>query len=323
MKKLSLIITIIFLLTMCVCSPLNNIGETAIPPTSTDTYNPIPITLQPTQTKVNSITPTPSFSDCVEKEFYSKLSPDGNWCAAGYGYKRDQKMVVQNQDGTQRVLYFDDFVVPEAKDSMGNIFPDFWSPDSKYVYFSTAIGFSGGGTQCFRPGSSYGLFRLDVESGALKTILEPIDIFPGYLISFSPTGNYLAIDIDSTSILNLHTGETKQINSTLPQSFRWSPDGRYLAYSVATCGDYEEMSVSDDWFFVKTSSAYIYDTFTGQTIVMLRSDKQLLRVENWSDDSDVVISGEQYLENGDIIKYYLFNINSKTYTFIETATPTP
>jgi tricorn protease-like protein len=55
---------------------------------------------------------------------------------------------------------------------------------------------------------------------------------------FSPTGRRYAINRFGMMITDLQTGAITQIDTSDVMDFIWSPDGKYLAYSVASCGEF-------------------------------------------------------------------------------------
>lgn len=257
--------------------------------------------------------------DCESINSYpSSISPDGKWFAASCGGKRDQKLVVQNTEGTKWILEFKDFLSPESPDEMpGSLAPKFWSLDGEYLYFTIGLGYSGGGDYCF-PGhgdyGDYGLFRLNLKKGLWATVIPSTDSFPGYEIEFSPTGRRYAITTDGVRITDLQTGEVTKIetNATI-ERLSWSPDGKYLAYSVASC---DEQSVI-------SSSTYVWDTSTNQSQIVFKTDGIVLRPESWENNSMLRIIGEEILGGDAFYTIYEYDIQQGDLLFTGTATPYP
>ncbi|PKO16278.1 MAG: hypothetical protein CVU39_07905 [Chloroflexi bacterium HGW-Chloroflexi-10] len=227
---------------------------------------------------------------CEEMNFYSSVvSPDGNWFAASCGYKRNQTLIVQSKDGSKWVIDFKDVFNMESLDIMGLLSPKFWSPEGNFLFFAIELGYSGGGNYCFPSGDSgdfgdYGLFRLDLSTGSWTTLIPSTASFPGYEIEFSPTGRRYAITFDGLMITDLQTGNTTKIEiSEQLERLSWSPDGKYLAYSLASC-DTEK---------VISSSIYIWDALTNQTLTLLNMDEVILKPESWTDNSTLRIIGEE------------------------------
>jgi len=248
---------------------------------------------------------------------YSTISPDEKWFAASCGYKRDQMLIVQNQEGTKWTLEFEDFLSEDTRDGiMGLIGAKAWSPDGKYLYFTTGLGYSGGGTLCF-PGlgfyGDYGLFRLDLQTGTWVTLVPPTSSFPGYAIEFSPNGKHYVIVKNGVTITDLVTGGVTKIDKVGVQKFSWSPDGQYLAYSVASCGDWQ----------VESSSVYVWDASSSQTHLLVTVDEILLRPEFWKDNSILRIKGEEFIDNDSFYTIYEYDLSTEEVVFSGTATPYP
>jgi Tol biopolymer transport system component len=301
----------------------------ALTPSSTPT-----VTLEPT--KVSTATPTQTIGPiqktenekstqiaqfptaCDEMRFYySKISPDGKWFAASCGEKRNQTLVVQNTEGTKWILEFADFLSPGFEnDIMGTLVPLSWSPDDDYLYFSKVLGYSGGGNQCFSYSYGYyGLFRLNLNTGNWRTLVPPKDAdFPGDSIEFSPSGDQYAISIDGIMLTNIITGEVTKIDvSGVMEEMIWSPDGKYLAYSVGNCGE----------DFVESSSIYVWDALTHQIQTLFTTDEMLLRPQSWLDNSTLRFEGEKFVGLKNLYTIYEYDITQDLVLFTGTATPRP
>jgi Tol biopolymer transport system component len=243
------------------------------------------------------------------------VSPDGKWLATSCGYKSDQTLVVQNKDGTRWVLVFGDFVSPDSPEGIsGGLSPKFWSADGNYLYFSIGLGYSGGGDDCFPDTiGEYGLFRLNLRTGTWTTPIPSTDAFPGYDIKFSPTGRRYAADIDGVTIVDLKTGEVTQLDIPNAMDLIWSPDGQYLAFSGAICGEER----------VESSSVYVWDALTDQTQLLYTTENILLKPESWADSLTLRIRGEERIDLDTLYTIYVFDILSKSLLLTGTATPYP
>jgi len=258
---------------------------------------------------------------CDDMEFHSSdVSPDGKWFAASCGYKRDQTLIVQNKKGTKWILEFKDFLHPDSffdgTSPMGALYPKFWSLDGEYLYFTTGLGYSGGGNDCFPRffTGDYGLFRLNLKTGLWVTLIPPTDSFPGYGIEFSPTGRRYATDINGVIITDLNTGEITKIDVRgIIQGVSWSPDGIHLAYSVASCGEQS----------VQSSSVYVWDALTNQTQMLITTDGMLLRPELWGDNSTLRVIGEKVIDLDVLYTTYIYDIAQNNLMFTGTTTPSP
>jgi WD40 repeat protein len=246
---------------------------------------------------------------------YNEISPDGKWLASGCGYSHpDQTFVVQNKEGTKWVLEFKDFLNPDTDvDMIGNLNPVFWSPEGKYLYFSTGLGYDGGGNQCFTWGDGYGLFRLNLKTGSWVTFVPPTDYFPGYKFRFSPTGRQYASDNNGVIITDLQTGKSTQIDISGVTDLSWSPDGNNLAYSVASCGE----------DFVQSSAIYSWNVLENQEQKLFAVDDTFLLPELWVDNTTLRVIGEGNIDSEYIYTIYEYDIRQKGLTFIGTATPFP
>lgn len=243
------------------------------------------------------------------------VSPDGKWLASSCGYKRDQLLVVQNKAGTKWTLEFKDFLSPESSEGMpGTLYPQFWSPDGEFLFFATALGYSGGGNDCFPGFGVYGLFRLSLATGAWTTFIPPTDSFPGYEIKFSPTGRRFAADLDGILIADLQIGEITQIDEPGVMDLSWAPDGVNLAYSVAKCGEEE----------VYSSSIYIWNALTTQIQILTATEgRKVLRLESWSDNSTLRVREEKFVNRDGFYTIYVYDIIHKNLVSMGTATPSP
>ncbi len=249
---------------------------------------------------------------------YSQISPDGNWAAVSCGNKINQTLIVQKRDGTKWVLDFQAYLSPEThKDIMGNLGAKFWSPDSEYLFFTLGLGYDGGGDYCFPiPGDygDYGLFRLEAKTGEWVTLIPSTDNFPGYEIEFSPTGRRYAASLDGITVSDLRTGETKSITTNgVVERLIWSPDGKSLAYSVASCDEGN----------VKSSETYTWNAVTNTTKLLMKADDQVLRPEFWVNHQTLRIIGEEHHGLDTFFTIYQYDIEQGNLLFTATATPYP
>jgi Tol biopolymer transport system component len=244
---------------------------------------------------------------------YAKLSPDGKWVSISCGYKRNQTLLVQNQEGIMWIFDFTDFIDPSLEGGMGSFTPLAWSLDNRFLYFTKVLGYSGGGNQCFPGHGVYGLYRLHLETGTLITLIPSDDRFPGDEIRFSPKNDYYAIDKDGIQITNLITGTVTKLDVSGVMEMSWSPDGNFLAFSVAKCGE----------DFVESSSVYVWDSSTKQTQVLFSSEEMLLIPRSWINNSLLGFEGEKWVDNDYLYTIFEYDIKSSTIIFSGTATPRP
>lgn len=284
---------------------------------STKTLTPVPPTI-PVST-LNAEATLEAFSNlCDEFETdssqYVQISPDGKWGSISCGYKRNQTLIVQSQDGVKWVFDFTDFIDPSLEGGMGKFTPLAWSPDNKFLYFTKLIGYSGGGNQCFPGGGVYGLYRLHLETGTLVTFISSDGLqFPGDEIRFSPTNEYYAIDRDGVTIKNLMSGKETKIDVSGVMEMSWSPDGNFLAFSVASCGE----------ALVESSSIFVWNSSTNQTQVLFSTKEMLLRPQSWIDNSKLRFEDETWVGNNNAYTIFEYDVTENEMMFSGTATPRP
>lgn len=281
------------------------------------TSTPIPTmennaTLSAEATSTAGISLCDEFGSDISRSF--EISPNGKWFIVNCGYKINRVLIVQNQEGVRWVLNYEDYEEPEFVDGLGSFTPIFWSNDGRFLYFSKIIGYSGGGTQCFQSGGVYGLYRLHLKSGTVDTLVTSDDKgFPGEKIRFSSTGEYYAIDREGLLIYNLVNGKTIEIPVSGVIDFDWSPDGRFLAFSVARCGEY----------MVESSSMYIWDSTMNRTTTIYSTSNLLLRPDTWIDSHTLSFNGEEIVENNTEYTLFMYDLFENGLFFSGTLTPKP
>jgi Tol biopolymer transport system component len=271
--------------------------------------------LKPWSEQETQIAQFPSICEDINS-VSSNISPDGKWFAASCGYKKNQTLTVQSKDGTKWILDFNDFVSSKTPEGvMGLLSPKFWSPEGNYLFFTIGLGYDGGGNYCFPyDRGSYGLFRLNLSTGSWSTVIPTTDSFPGYEIEFSPTGRRYGITLNGVMIVDLRTDKSIQIETDgTIERLRWSPNGKYLAYSLAKCDDEKVIS----------SSVYIWDATTNQTEVLFKMDGVILKPESWIDNSTLRIIEERISDLNSLYTIYEYGIEPKNLLFTGTATPYP
>lgn len=264
--------------------------------------------------KATEIAQFPPACDDLNK-YASSISPDGNWFAASCGYMRDQTLTVQSKDGTKWVVYFQDIISAEKRGGMGALDPESWSPDGQYLFFSIGLGYSGGGDLCFPPNRGrYGLFRLNLSDGSWMPFVSFKDAFPGYEIRFSPTTEYFAITKHGVTVVHLQTGISTQLaaNDTV-EKLSWSPDGKRLAFSTATC---------EEWVAI-SSTVFIWEVETGQVQVLFEKEGVILTPENWVDPLTLRIIAEEYKDRDSLYTLFEYRIDPPGLVSSGTATPRP
>ncbi len=254
----------------------------------------------------------PQNEDCSA----AALSPDRKWLAESCGLGKHQMLIVRNKERKTWVLEFKDFLSPDTPEgTLGSLYPKFWSPDGRYLYFVSRLDYPSGGDFCFPGDDSYGLFRLDLGRGSWVPLIASTDAAPGYEIEFAPTGRRYATDIDGLRITDLKTNEISQISvEGLIRDLLWSPDGLHLAYSVVRCGEQG----------VESSSAYVWDAFTDQPKLLLFSHEGILyKPELWRDHSTLILKGEKRGDPQLPYSLHIYDLAGQNFLFGGTAIPYP
>jgi len=256
-----------------------------------------------------------------------QVSTNGEWIAVSCGNKSRQKIIVQNKEGIRWAVKPEDF--PGIDNDYGWLKPKYWSLDGQYLFLTRTFARSGGGDECFGGGGEYALFQLDLKNGSWATIIPPTNGFPGYDIHFSPSGRRYAVDIDGITIADFKSGEVVKVDARGVIDLSWSPDGRYLAYSVATC---------DEAGQAKSASVYIWDLQTSREQLLFSYEKLILHLELWLDDSTFRVLGKKLVKTEDVrivngvnvcpcynyvYDVYVYNIVREQFVFSGTATPYP
>jgi Tol biopolymer transport system component len=154
---------------------------------------------------------------------------------------------------------------------------------------------------------------LHLETGTLITLIPSDDWFPGNEIRFSPINDYYAIDKDGVRITNFISGKETKIDVSGVMEMSWSPDGKFLAFSVASCGE----------TFVESSSILVWNSSTNQTQVLFSTKEMLLRPQSWIDNDKLRFEGETWVGNNNAYTIFEYNLTGSEMIFSGTATPRP
>jgi hypothetical protein len=264
--------------------------------------------------------PTQFFIQC--DHFFVRdisLSPNGEWFAVNCGYHQDKKLVVQNKSGQKwevRTIDYEGISVSKQFDN-GYISILAWSPGSSSMFFSTYLpgGCGGGPHYCYVLGNTKGLFRLDLATGSVKEIIHPSYYSQQYLVEFSHSGQFYAINQDGLKIVDIDSSTPVTITSRKTFSVAWSPDDRYLAYAIAVC--------DEDQFMALSSGVYIYDTISTQSIEVKKVEAQMLTINGWQNNNSMLFSSfgpspDKYIEI-----YFNYNLEQEFSNITGTSTPYP
>lgn len=320
--KLTGFLTIIsLLLSACVgtaaptSTPKPQTTETVPPPTLTPTDIPTSTaTPRPSRTPAPpKPSKTPDFKATEIAQFPVQctnfntfdgavISPDGNWLAVTCGDDPDQALEIVNHNGQRWVLQFKDYILPEYvsdnhANTNGNLYPMHWSGDDGFLYFAAYVAYDEGGV-CFFGYGVHGLFRIDLQSGKVSTVLNPVSAIDVYYLKFSPTGRRLAYQKESGNpvIRDLKTGQEISIPIEKDENsggLVWSDDGLQLAYGICKSNltTYTE----------EKSAIKIYSVQENASKTILEVDKSLLIAKRWEKNILKI-----YKRDGNYQESYLF-----------------
>lgn len=254
--------------------------------------------------------------DCNDLSRSDSLSPDGEWVVTSCGGRYNHYLIIHNMMGIKWDLEFNDFLpISWREEGMpGGLSTVFWDSEGDYLYFTTHIGWSGGGDECFPGFGTNGLFRLDLKTGYWVTLINPPTYFPGDEIKFAPTGRRYAVDKNGVMISDLKTGEVIQINATGVMDLSWSPDGTKLAFSTADCNEEGK---------VIYSSVFVWDTLANREQEILTITGVLLHPESWHSNNLLRIKEEKFDGLNNLYSVYTYDLPQRNLVFVGTATPYP
>lgn len=244
----------------------------------------------------------------------TQLSPGGEWLVVRCGYAHIQDLEIVNKEGHRWVLQFKDYLAeealfPDGELPMGGLYPIHWTHDDAYFYFYPHINYSGGGG-CFYRYFMQGLFRINLDSGAVSTVLPATSLGEGYEVSFSPDGRWMVYIQRRPVLVNLQTGEetTIGIGDDHAGNFFWSPDSSALVFT--TCRDSKE-----DGSIIQ-SAINVYSLASNDLSRLLVVQKQFLRIEKWDENNVLrIVNREEKTEKNNYI-YYDWSVG-------QFVTPTP
>jgi hypothetical protein len=253
-----------------------------------------------------------------ENYMFTSTSPNMEWLALSCDHNSNSRMIVASKSGKRWEILLTDLLAAEDGEMGGFVIPAHWNTDYNIQYFETYLNWDGGGSQCIRYGDGYGLYRLNLASGTWYPIVPTVNEFPGYVFDFSPTDEYVVLNKNGATLINLLTNENTIINAYPSFSFEWNSDGSKLAYSVGTC--------SEETWLAETSAVFVYDLETGESKKLMSVDDELLWVGEWQDDDHVEITSQKAVSEQYSGEYtytdYLYDIIEDEYGIV-TSTPTP
>lgn len=252
--------------------------------------------------------------DCGNNENLSSLSPDEKWVFTVCGIKSNKISIVHNTNGVMWILESKNFLPSSmvgVEEISGSLTQEFWDTEGEYFYFSTYLSFDIGGNECFTGYGVNGLFRLNLKTGEVATLISPSEYVE---ITFSQTGRRYAADLNGVFITDLNTGEVVQLGAENVMDLSWSQDGTKLAFSTAKC--------NSEGFLV-SSSVYVWDAITKETHTLLTIDKISLHPDSWLDNKVLRINGEDFTSNRYILTIHEYDVVNMLLLSSGTATPRP
>ena len=260
----------------------------------------------------------------VCKNLYAprEFSPNGLWMVESCYSENDQTPILTLSNKKSQALWK---LIYKNYIQQGETLPDGglaivnWSNDGSYAYFNSYV--SGSGGECFVSGNvlnyGKGLFRLNLQTGDITTILPLRENFVGYDFSFSPTDRRLVYNSYSlgSNILDIKSGKLVKIIPVSEisggGSYLWSSDGLEFVYSTVSSSEISELI---------TYSIRLVDAQSGREHILLESTKNCYASRVWREDSILII--ESYDENYDrtLLEY---DLSSNRIISEATATPRP
>jgi Tol biopolymer transport system component len=251
-------------------------------------------TARPTSTRHPSRTPPPTISaseksrratqealpkGCITyPDKPSTFSPDGIWMLAWCG---EDLLIIRNDGNQTRELKGEDYFYRPQEDHGDNyLVVDHWSQDGIYLFFYSTQGSSGGPCLFATSASGYGLFRLNVQTGMVTSILPVVKTnYHFYEFSFSPSNRHLVyndipgsrtiIDLISEKQFSIET--TESVNEV--GGYLWSRDDTHFVFVT-------EKEKDDDTIF----SLWLVDISTKSQTRLLQETNRCIAPISWSQD---------------------------------------
>lgn len=169
----------------------------------------------------------------------TSFSPHQHWEALQCEHNDQQVLDLANKDGRNTVLLFTDYLDEEDLEygmiPMGYLSPEYWTADGKSLYFFSYVANDGGGV-CFYGFGYSGLWKIELETGKISTVLPVRPSLEGYYFSFSPDGRYLAYIHNQPTVRDLDTGIEYElpVKGDTSANLAWSTGGENLYFVSCT-----------------------------------------------------------------------------------------
>lgn len=243
---------------------------------------------------------------CQDSSFLvaSEISPNGLWFVELCYSNADQGLIMAlSEFETQKVwkLLYREYSAKSDLVLDGGMSVVHWTKDGRYAYFTSFMNASGGG--CFMQNrlSGWGLFRLDLDTGEITTILPLGEYFHWYVFSFSPTDEQLVFGIhaEDYKIMDITTGKITPVNPAKPYDegggIIWSEGGQEFVYS--TVFDSSESGYETVVRFV--------DAQSGIEEVLFEDKNNCYVVREWKKDNILIV------ENSAESKIFMYDLKLK------------
>jgi hypothetical protein len=226
------------------------------------------------------------------KDFYipRQFSPDDLWLEELCYSDEDQGPAMTLSNSKTRhfwKLLYRDYIPKMEYPAEGGMSVAHWSNDRRFTYFySYSIGDGG---ECFYTGldRGFGLFRLNLQTGQVTTILPTNEEFWWYGFSVSPIDNYLVYGerARDLKILDIESGKSMRVNSVNDfeegGGFVWSPDGLKFVYST--------VMYSSNHTGIENYSLRLVDAQSRNERVLLESGVDCFLAISWNEDDILTV----------------------------------
>lgn len=254
---------------------------------------------------------------CTSSPIDSELSPDRSWQAISCLWFDDPsryRLLILRRGTSSPIAVFDSHMFGHDGAS---VYPEHWSTDGTYLY----VGGYAYGHAYVPPHDTLALFRLDLNSGAVATILPPAPSIY-YEVAFSPDDSLLAyaefgLATPTLGILGVPSkSSTVSLDplSTRAGSIAWWRDSTRLAIVL-----YRDDITSQGELLSTTSWISVFDLKEAHLTLALQPIDQTLWIESWVTADLLRIGIIQPDQDWDEIAF--LDISRQSIT--ETATETP